>query len=213
MVLCSPVHLSRPRAIATWGFAYLWLLFTVAAIGLSWSLAAELYVTSVQREKEKQLLAIGRQFRQALGRYYEVQGQGNVNTYPPSLDDLLLDPRSLTPKRHLRKIFVDPMTGKAEWGLFKVGARVAGIYSLSEKMPIKQGGFEADDAAFSGKQKYSEWVFTYPADLIIRAGSNNSPSSVAAPGLAPAAAAPAAAAPAPVAPNSQSTLVGTPLEK
>lgn len=185
---CSQLNRCQPSAVASFGFAYLWLLFTIAAIGLSLSLAAELYATSTQRDKEKELLAIGRQFRQAIGRYYETQGQGNRTEYPPSLDDLLQDPRSLTPRRHLRKTFVDPMTGMAEWGLFKVDARVAGVYSLSEKIPIKQGGFEADDAAFISKQKYSEWVFTYPADLIIRAGPSNNTgvvSSPTAPALSP----------------------------
>jgi type II secretory pathway pseudopilin PulG len=175
---CSCEHPSR---IASLGFAYLWLLFAIAVIGLSLSLASEVYVISLQREKEKELLAIGRQFRQAIGHYYETKTQGNRSEYPSSLDDLLLDPRSLTPKRHLRKIFVDPITGKAGWGLFKVGGRVAGVYSLSEKVPIKQAGFEADDAVFAGKKKYSEWVFTYPADLVNRPTANNTPSTVSVP--------------------------------
>ena len=176
------LHLAK----AALGFAYLWLLFTVAAVGLSLSLAAELYTTSAQRDREKELLAIGRQFRQAIGRYYETQGQGTAAQYPTSLEDLLKDPRSPTPRRHLRKIFVDPMTGKAEWGLFKVGSRVAGVYSLSEKVPIKQGAFEADDAVFTAKQKYSEWVFTYPADLVLRVGSNTGAAGLASsPGLSP----------------------------
>jgi type II secretory pathway pseudopilin PulG len=175
---CSCGHPSRMVSL---GFAYLWLLFAIAAIGLSLSLASEVYVISLQREKEKELLAIGRQFRQAIGHYYETKTQGDRSEYPQSLDDLLLDPRSLTPRRYLRKIFVDPITGKVGWGLFKVGGRVVGVYSLSEKVPIKQAGFEADDVVFAGKNKYSEWVFTYPADLAIRPTANNTPSTISVP--------------------------------
>ena len=168
MVPCNARFSCGKRLRTSLGFTYLWVLFTVAAIGLSLSLAAELYVTSTQRDKEKELLAIGRQFRQAIASYSGNQGPVNPTQYPPSLEDLLKDPRSPTPRRHLRKIFVDPMTGKSEWGLFKLGGRIAGIYSLSQQSPIKQGGFEADDVGFSAKQKYSEWVFTYPADLMVR---------------------------------------------
>jgi type II secretory pathway pseudopilin PulG len=153
------------------GFAYLWLLFVVAFMGLGLSVGAELYVTAQQREKERELLAVGRQFRQAIGRYYETQVVSNTTSqgqYPANLDDLLQDPRSLSTKRHLRKIFIDPMTGKAEWGLYKSGGRVIGVFSLSEKTSIKQDGFDFDDLGFRGKMKHSDWVFAYPADVLER---------------------------------------------
>ncbi len=188
------------------GFAYLWLLFVVAFVGLGLSLGAEFYTTGQQRDKERELLAMGRQFRQAIARYYETQSAANAATprqYPASLEELLQDPRSVGIQRHLRQVFVDPMTGKAEWGLLKVAGRIVGVHSLSDKLPIKQDGFEADDAGFRGSERYSDWVFSYPADLSIKlpasVGAANSPAPVASingtPPAVPAPSSPGAVAP------------------
>jgi hypothetical protein len=62
-------------------------------------------------------------------------------------------------KRHLRKIYLDPMTGKADWGLVKIQGRITGIYSTSTLVPFKQKGFNVADASFSGLRRYREWVF------------------------------------------------------
>lgn len=156
------------------GFAYLWLLFFIAFLGLSLTAAVEVDATNVQRDREKELLSIGRQFRAAIGRYYDTQLTAGRREYPAELADLLHDKRVPGIKRHLRQVFVDPMTGKNEWGLVKIGGRIVGVHSLSEKQPIKQDGFEADNANLRDKKKYSEWVFTYPVDLILQleAGAN-----------------------------------------
>lgn len=172
MLRCKSVPASNRKLT---GFAYLWLLFSIAVIGLGASLAMEIHTTTAQREKEKELLAIGSQFRQAIGRYYEIQIQGRKSEYPNTLEELLLDPRSVTPRRHLRKIYVDPMTGKAEWGLIRFGGRIVGVHSLSEATPIKLSGFKADDSMLNGKQKYTQWVFTYPSNFIVNASSNGEP--------------------------------------
>lgn len=191
--------LNTTMASVVGGFAYLWLLFAVAFMGLGLSVGVEFYSTSQQRDKERELLALGRQFRQAIARYYEAQPSSSSaaqKQYPLTLDDLLADPRSPGIKRHLRKVFVDPMTGQSQWGLYKVGGRVAGVYSLSEKEPIKQDGFEADDASFRGKAKYSEWIFAYPADTLAILGTAT---GLTVPGALPASA-PAPSQPTPAIP-------------
>lgn len=161
------------------GFAYLWVLLLVAFMGISLTAIVQVDATLAQRDKERELLAIGRQFRQALGRYHAIKAQGGRQEYPQSLDDLLRDPRAPGTVRHLRRVFVDPMTGKPEWGLVRVAGRIVGVYSLSSGVPIKQDGFEAEDAGLRGKQAYSDWAFTYPADLIVREGAAVAPAAPA----------------------------------
>lgn len=152
------------------GFTYLWTLLMVAMVGLSLTLAVDVYSTSVQRDKEKELLAIGRQFSRAIGQYYEANpialGVAEKKDYPGSIEDLLQDNRSLSVRRYLRKVFVDPMTGKAEWGEIRIAGRLVGIHSLSNQHPIKQAFSEVDEFQFNSKTKYSEWIFTYPIDLM-----------------------------------------------
>ena len=157
------------------GFSYLWVLLLVALFGAGSMLAAQIESTLTQRDKEQELLAIGRQFKNAIGSYYNMSSSSGVQRYPGSLEDLLRDGRVPGIKRHLRKIFVDPMTGKAEWGLIKVGGRIVGVHSLSAKVPIKQGGF-ADDMDFTGKLSYAQWTFVHvAADVAPGGGAGAAP--------------------------------------
>jgi hypothetical protein len=154
-------------------------------MGVGLTVAVEIDSTAVQRDREKELLAQGRQFRTAIGRYYESLQAGGKREYPPSLDDLLQDRRVPGVKRHLRKVFVDPMTRKPEWGLIKVAGRIVGVHSLSEGRPIKQDGFEAEDMGLRGKEKYSEWLFVYPPDLLLQMGSRGPAAETPPPGPQP----------------------------
>ena len=147
------------------GFTYLWVLLLTALMGVGLTVAAEIDSTAGRRDREKELMAIGRQFQTAIGRYYEIDAGGGRKEYPASLDDLLQDKRVPGIRRHLRKVFVDPMTGKSDWGLVIVAGRIAGVHSLSEAVPIKQDAFPPEFAGLRGKQKYSEWQFVYPYDL------------------------------------------------
>jgi len=149
------------------GFSYIWTLLLIAGLSFSTALSVEIAATAVQRDKEKELLAIGRQFRTAFARYQESSPIKGNPEYPESLEQLLHDDRLPGTRRHLRKIFVDPMTGKAQWGTIRIGGRIMGIHSLSEQTPIKQDGFEADSAQFRDKQRYTEWVFTYPPETLL----------------------------------------------
>lgn len=143
------------------GFTYLLALFAIGAAALVAARAVPVVETFEQREKEAELLDIGRQFRQAIASYYETT-PGTVKRYPATLEDLLLDRRFVGLKRHLRRIYVDPLIQKAEWGLIRDSdGGIAGVHSLSDDQPIKQGGFRTVDAALAGAQSYREWQFVY----------------------------------------------------
>jgi type II secretory pathway pseudopilin PulG len=148
------------------GFAYIWTLMLVALMGVGTAIGSELYATSVRRDKERELLFIGHEFRAAISRYYSANAAGQ-SAYPVALEDLLKDPRFPNARRHLRKLYRDPVSGKAEWGAVLVQGRIVGVHSLSELAPVKVGNFDVEDAGFKGKQKYSEWVFTYPHDMFV----------------------------------------------
>jgi hypothetical protein len=148
------------------GFSYIWFLIFLAILNYGLLLGVETISSNIKREKEKVLLVIGHQFRNAIRSYYEVQIAGKKNEYPSSLEDLLKDPRFPGVKRHLRQVFVDPITGQSDWGLVKINGRIVGIHSLSNLQPIKIDKFDIDDSQFQGKIKYSDWIFIYPSNLI-----------------------------------------------
>ncbi len=95
------------------GFVYLWALFAVVLAGVAMAGAGQMWQVKSQREKEAELMFIGEEFRKAIMSYYNA----NSKQYPASLEDLLKDSRSVNIKRHLRKIYIDPMTNTSEWGI------------------------------------------------------------------------------------------------
>ena len=98
------------------GVVYLWALFAVTVAGVVLAATGQVWQIKVQREKELELLFIGDQFRKAIMSYYNNPLTG-VRQYPEKLEDLLEDKRGPIPIRHLRKIYIDPMTRDDEWGL------------------------------------------------------------------------------------------------
>ena len=149
------------------GFTYLAILFAIAiasvvlaATGINWSQAA-------QREKERELLFVGNQFRQAIALYYE-KSPGAAKHYPRTLNDLLKDDRQIVTSRYLRKVYLDPMTRKADWGVeVAPDGGVMGVHSLSDAVPFKTTNFDYANQAFEGAAKYSDWVFDYIPQAII----------------------------------------------
>jgi len=76
------------------GFTYLVAMFAVAIAGLLLAVTSEVSSHSRQREREKELLYIGDQFREAIALYYQ-RTPGAVKRYPEKLEDLLEDKRYL----------------------------------------------------------------------------------------------------------------------
>src|SRR5687767_12759040 len=100
------------------GFTYMAVLFFVAIMGIVLSVTGVIWSTAQQREKERELLFVGNEFRKAIGAYYE-RTPGTVKKYPLSFNDLLKDNRQLATVRHLRRIYADPITAKSEWGIVR----------------------------------------------------------------------------------------------
>lgn len=154
-----------PRASQR-GFTYLGLMFLIAFIGIGLAAAGAVWQTEVQREREKELLFAGGQYAMAIGSYYESMPSG-LKQYPASLEDLLLDNRFPIVRRHLRKLYHDPVTGGEEWGLIREhGGRITGVHSLSHQRPLKTAGFPSTWVAFATAENHAAWQFVYtPGDL------------------------------------------------
>ena len=150
------------------GYIYVWALFAVMLAGVMLAAAGVVWQTEAKREKEQELLFIGDQFRRAIESYYndsqvtEGTGEAGVSRYPVSLEQLLKDERSVALKRHLRRIYPDPMTNSYQWGLVRQqGGGITGVYSLSAGVPIKRADFPADYAAFEKAGNYQGWKFVH----------------------------------------------------
>lgn len=142
------------------GFTYLGLLFAVAIAGIALAGTGVLWQMESRREKEKELLFIGEEYRRAIGSYYD-KSPGGGKQYPEKLDDLLLDKRFPNPVRHLRRLYRDPMQPGEEWNLVRQQGRIAGVASKSRDKPIKVAGFAPEQEGFDGARNYTEWRFVH----------------------------------------------------
>ena len=101
------------------GFTYLGVLLAIAVLGIGATAASEVWVTTARRERMQQLEWVGQQYADAIGSYYEAS-PGSVKTYPRSLQDLIEDKRFAFTRRHLRQLYLDPLTGANDWELVMV---------------------------------------------------------------------------------------------
>jgi general secretion pathway protein G len=148
----------------TAGMTLLELIIACSILLVLSSMALPVFRYTVVREKEAELHYDLRTMKDAIDRYKDLADQHKFRTevgsenYPPDLETLVKgvqlgagDDKRL---RFLRKIPVDPMTGRADWGLRSIsddpdstswgGKNVFDVYSKST------------GTALDGT-KYSEW--------------------------------------------------------
>lgn len=143
------------------GYTYLLMLFSVAIVGAVLASGGVVWRQEAQRARERELLLIGEEFRQAIGLYYE-RTPGGMKRYPEKLEELLGDDRYVSLQRYLRRVYRDPMTAKTEWGFVKgPGNSIIGVYSLAKGKPKKATGFGDINVGFEEALSYSDWKFVY----------------------------------------------------
>lgn len=167
------------------GYALVFALMLVAAASFAAMVAVAGRETEAQREREAQLLFVGDQYRRALASYAGIAPSGGATTYPAKLDELLEDKRFPNPVRHLRQLYVDPMTGAADWQLELQQGRIVGLHSASTKAPLRHANFPDRYGSFANAHSYADWHFS-AAPTSTAVGSPGA--AGAAPGGAPAAA-------------------------
>jgi type II secretory pathway pseudopilin PulG len=173
----------KPGAGRASGFTYVGLLVVVALIGVGLAVTGEAWRTTAHREKERELLFVGDQFRKAIAQYYDGT-PGGVKQFPNNLEDLLKDARFPTTRRHLRKIYRDPLTGKREWGIVRgPGESIMGVYSLSRQAPMKRSNFPPEYASFERAESYAAWRFQYSESVVSQGGGTATEATAPAPGV------------------------------
>ncbi|MFZ4650790.1 MAG: type II secretion system protein [Rubrivivax sp.] len=147
--------------------AYVAVLVVLAMLALAAAATARLGAAAHRRAAEGALLEAGAAFSAALASYARVTPKGQPDA-PRRLQDLLRDPRFPGVLRHLRRLPVDPLTGRQEWGLYREDdaddGGIMGVYSLARGRPLKQANFDSRFQDFERRQTYSEWLFVRPAD-------------------------------------------------
>lgn len=144
------------------GFTYLGVLFILSVLAMTAAMASVVWGTAQQRDNERELVFAGRQFELAIERY-RAASTNPASLYPLRLDDLVRDDRAIVPQHHLRRMYVDPMTGEATWGLIRLpDGGIVGVHSLSERKPYPRE-FVVAGFAPPRSVSYRDWRFVAPS--------------------------------------------------
>ncbi len=159
------------------GFTYMALLFAIVLAGTALAATGVLWRTEGAREREAELLFIGGEIQRALESYF-LATPIEPRRYPRTLEELVEDRRGPFVRRHLRRLYADPLTGKPDWMLVRApDGTITGVHSTSELVPIKRAS-AFGTFPFADAKTYRDWLFA------ARSGAQLAAASV--PGGAPA---------------------------
>jgi type II secretory pathway pseudopilin PulG len=147
------------RAPRQGGFTFVTLLVTVALLGIGLAALGPFWSAQAQRDNERELLRVGALYAQAIAAYRD-SAPGSLKRYPPDLASLLVDTRFVGVRRHLRKLYADPLEPARPWGLVMAAdGGVRGVYSLDERMPFANVARDLIVTSLPAAQHYADWKF------------------------------------------------------
>jgi type II secretory pathway pseudopilin PulG len=141
------------------GYTYLMLLTAVALVGVALAKLGPMWADEAQREREQELLRVGGLYASAILSYHQAS-PGSLKRYPAELSDLLLDTRFVGTRRHLRKLYPDPLDPQRSWGLVRApDGGVAGVYSLDTRQPWRRSALVTAVLDLPAATRYADWKF------------------------------------------------------
>jgi hypothetical protein len=140
------------------GFAFVAMLVLLAVCMLGLSAAGPLWSHESQRERELELLRIGALYAGALKSFRDAS-PGSMAEYPQRLEQLLQDDRFVGVRRHLRKLYADPLAPGRPWGIVRDDrGGIVGVYSQSDDRPLSSAPQQAPKLQRDA-QRYADWKF------------------------------------------------------
>ncbi len=135
------------------------VMAVVAVVGIGLAAIGPMWSDAARREREQELLRVGELYAQAI-EAYRAQSPGSLKRYPPELDSLTLDTRFVGTRRHIRKLYADPLQPNRPWGLVRAAdGGIQGVYSLDERQPLLRSGLSLGTTQLTPAQRYSDWKF------------------------------------------------------
>ena len=145
------------------GYTLVALLVAVFVVALGLSVAGPTWREQNRRLQERELMRIGVLYAHALAEFRE-SAPGSLKTYPKSLDELALDTRFLGVRRHLRRLYPDPLDPARPWGVVRdIDGYIVGVYSQSSDVPLVTEAVELGDITLAPARHYSDWKFSPPS--------------------------------------------------
>ncbi len=141
------------------GFTWWGLLLVLALSGAALSALGRSWSVQLQREREAELRFRGEQIREAIGRYRQARQPA---AWPVAMEDLLTDSRGPlegSPRHHLRRLWSDPFTGRADWELLPAPPPQSGFVGVRSRADVPRLATSASREPGAPAERVSDWRF------------------------------------------------------
>lgn len=155
-----PISKAGVRNKSETGYTYVTVLIVLVALTMGAQVAVIPAKSALIRNDEAELLFRGQAYIAAIESYQTaIKGDKSL---PLKLEDLL-DDRRAGRRRHIRRLYDDPLTGGAWKILRNDEGAIHGVASTAPGTPRKKAFFPEGMARFASATAYSGWEFVYKA--------------------------------------------------
>jgi hypothetical protein len=143
------------------GFTYFALLLALSLFTSGSLVFAALWSEGARRERELEWLRIGDTYAKAIAAHYE-SSPGTSKNYPATLENLLQDLRFAGVRRHLRRLYPDPLAPEQAWAVVRgQDGGIVGVYSTASGRPRIQSNLPSTAVVVSPMRSYSDVRFLH----------------------------------------------------
>lgn len=140
-------RLTTPGSRAARGYILIILMMAVFIISLGFLVAAPLWQTEIQREKEEELIFRGKQYVEAV----RIFNKKNPGRFPSNLKDLL-------DKKCIRRLYKDPMTHDGQWNVILASTAAGGMSPSGSPMAGSPAGGQATQEVLVAPERALEAI-------------------------------------------------------
>lgn len=161
------VTLRAGKHVKQKGYSLVVVMVAIVIMSILAEAAISLDSYRIKKSKEAELLFIGLAYKKAL-QSYAGASTAQQSRSPQRLEDLISDPR-FTYRRHLRRLYPDPMRSNnrdaseeviKQWRVLRNSkGGIVGVASKNKDIPLKKAFFPPPLSHFANAKQYSEWVF------------------------------------------------------
>ncbi|MCU0868416.1 MAG: hypothetical protein MUF30_02280 [Burkholderiales bacterium] len=161
------------------GFTLSLVLMVAFVAAVLAAAAAKLWSAQTRADRERELVWVGRQYQRGVASFAGAVPPDGVSRGPQRLDELVDDRRFTPPRRHLRRLYRDPFTGRADWIEIRgADGAIVGVRSRATATPRPADGLWPDTRVFGPAKSVGDWAFVARAPRSVPDASMPAPEAV-----------------------------------
>ncbi len=150
------------------GFTLPMMLLVLAGLGYAAMTARVASQYRIAREREAELIFRGLAYVRAIRSFYLAEKEPVKRRLPRNLDELENDPRFAAHRRHIRRLYADPLAGSEFRLLLDGSGGVKGVASTSNAKLFRRTRISDAIPFAGGAERYDQLLFEIDPKLLNR---------------------------------------------